>query len=141
VIAHGDSLERLATAQQFAVDLADCLQDLAGSVIVGQELRCLRARLLWHVIHLRPQARVAHRQIILGAMARAVGAFASRLAASFVALDKGAAQDGLEWGQLAQNGFAAFSQGGRKLFLYVYQTTYTTGLIVNWPNTFFNLFV
>jgi hypothetical protein len=56
-------------------------------------------------------------------MARAVGAFASRLAASFVALDKGAAQDGLEWGQLAQKSFATFSQGGRRLFLYIHQTT------------------
>jgi hypothetical protein len=74
-------------------------------------------------------------------MARAVGAFASRLAASFVALDKGAAQDGLEWGQLAQKSLAAFSQGGRKLFWYIHQTTYITGLIVEQSNTFFNPFV
>jgi hypothetical protein len=74
-------------------------------------------------------------------MARPVGAFASRLATSFVALDKRAAQDGLERGQLAQKSFAAFSQGRRRLFLYIHQTTCTTGLIVEWPNTFFNLFV
>jgi len=42
-------------------------------------------------------------------MARAVGAFASRLAAPFVALDEGAAQDRLERGQLAQKNVAAFS--------------------------------
>ena len=41
-LAHSKTLERLAAAQQFAVDLADCLQDLAGSVIVGQELCRLR---------------------------------------------------------------------------------------------------
>jgi hypothetical protein len=33
--AHGKPLKRLASAQQFAVDLADGLQDLAGSVVVG----------------------------------------------------------------------------------------------------------
>lgn len=37
-LGHSQPLKRLATAQQFAVDLADCLEDLAGSVVVGQEL-------------------------------------------------------------------------------------------------------
>ena len=40
--AHSKPLKRLAAAQQFAVDLADRLQDFAGSVVVGQELRCWR---------------------------------------------------------------------------------------------------
>ena len=63
-------------------------------------------------------------------MTRAVGAFASRLAAAFVALDERAAQDGFEWGQLAQKRLAAFSQGGSGLALHFHQTTYITGLIV-----------
>ena len=41
-LVHCKPLERLAAAQQFAVDLADRLQDLAGLVVVGQELRRLR---------------------------------------------------------------------------------------------------
>jgi len=41
-LGHSKPLKRLAAAQQFAVDLADGLQDLAGSVVVGQELRRLR---------------------------------------------------------------------------------------------------
>ena len=107
-LAHGETSERLSAAQQFAVDLADGLQDLARSMIVGQELYGLSVRLLRHIIHLRPQAGIADRQIVLGAMTRAVGAFASRLAASFVAFDERTAEDGLEWGQLAQERLAAF---------------------------------
>jgi len=74
-------------------------------------------------------------------MAGAVGAFASRLATAFVALDKGGAQDGLERGQLAQKSLATFSQSGSGLLLNIHQTTYNTGLIVGLLNTFFNLFV
>jgi hypothetical protein len=36
--AHAKPLKRLAPAQHFAVDLADRLQDLAGTVMIGQEL-------------------------------------------------------------------------------------------------------
>jgi hypothetical protein len=128
--AHGKPLKRLASAQQFAVDLADRLQDLAGSVIVGQELRGLRVKLLRDVIHLWPQARVADREIVLGAMAGAIGTFASRLAASFEALDEGTPEDRFERGQLSQESVAAFSQRGGGLSWYFHQTTYLTGLIV-----------
>ena len=41
--AHGDPLERLPPAQQFAVDLADRFEDLAGPMVVGQVL----GRLTW----------------------------------------------------------------------------------------------
>src|SRR6266849_7863260 len=77
-------------------------------MVVGQELCRLSVRLLRHIIHLRPQAGVADRQIVLGAMAGAVGAFASRLAASFVALDERTPEDRLERRQLAQESVAAF---------------------------------
>ena len=63
-------------------------------------------------------------------MAWAVGAFASRLAASFVALDEGTAEDRLKRRQLAQESVAAFSQCGGGLLLNLHQTTYITGLIV-----------
>ena len=138
--AHGDPLERLSSAQQLAIDLADLLQDLAGSMVVGQQLGGLGVRLLRHVIHLWPQARVAHRKIILGTMAWTVGAFASRLATAFVTLDERATQDGLEWRQLAQKRLAAFAQGGGRLFLHFYRTTYITGLIVFDIGAFFNSF-
>ena len=72
--AHAKPLKRLAPAQQFAVDLADRLQDLAGTVMIGQELCRLGVKLLRDVVHLRPQSRVADREIVLGAMAGTVGA-------------------------------------------------------------------
>src|SRR5437870_2481577 len=75
--------------------------DGLNAVVVGQELCGLTVRFLRYIIHLRPQARVAHRKIVLGAMTGTVGAFASRLATSFVALDEGAAEDRFERGQLA----------------------------------------
>src|SRR6266852_4486884 len=99
-------------------------------MVVGQELCRLSVRLLRHIIHLRPQAGVADRQIVLGAMAGAVGAFASRLAASFVALDERTPEDRLERRQLAKESVAAFPQGGSGLVLDFHQTTYTTGLIL-----------
>ena len=94
-----------------------------------------------HVIHLRPQARVADRKIVIGAMAGTVGAFASRLATSFVALDQGAAEDRFQRRQLAQESVATLPQCSGGLVLNFHQTTYITGLIVIEVNTFFNLFV
>ena len=44
---------------------------------------------------------MAHRKVVLGAMAGTVGALASWLATAFVPLDQRAAQDRLERGQLA----------------------------------------
>jgi hypothetical protein len=73
-------------------------------------------------------------------MTRTVGALASRLATWLVALDERATQDGLERGQLAQKRAAAFAQGAGQLFLYFYQTTYITDLIVFDIDTFFNSF-
>ena len=99
-------------------------------MVVGQELCRLRVRFLRHVIHLRPQARIADRQVVLGAVPRAVGAFASRLAASFVALDERTTENRVEWGQLTQERTAAFPQYGGGLVLNFNQTTYTTGLIL-----------
>src|SRR6516162_3204259 len=110
-------------------------------MVVGQELCCLRVRFLRHVIHLGPQTGIADRQVVLGAVPRAVGAFASRLAASFVALDERTAEDRLEWRQLLQENLAAFPQSGGGLVLDFHQTTCLTGLIVKHSNTFFNLFV
>src|SRR6266852_3197752 len=86
-------------------------------MVVGQELCRLSVRLLRYIIHLRPQAGVADRQIVLGAMARAVGAFASRLAAWFVALDERTPEDRLERRQLAKESVASFPQGGSALIL------------------------
>src|SRR6516165_5227177 len=105
-------------------------------MVVGQELCRLSIRLLRHIVHLRPQAGIADRQVILGAMTGAVGTLASRLAASFVALDERAAQDRLERRQLAQEGVAAFSQDGGALVPDFHRTTYTTGLILQQTNTF-----
>lgn len=57
-LAHRFPLQRLSTPQQFAVDLADLLQDLADPMIVG-DTRADRGVIgLGDVIHLRRSARV-----------------------------------------------------------------------------------
>lgn len=86
--AHDTSSEHLAAVQQLAVDLADFVQDFARLMIIGQKLRCLLGALLRHVIHLRPLARIADREIVLGTMTGTAGTFASRLATRLVSLDK-----------------------------------------------------
>jgi hypothetical protein len=127
---HGESLKLLSTAEKFVVDLGDLLQDLAGSLVVGNELCNLIVRLLWYVIHLRSQPRVADRKIVLGTMTGPVGALASRFATAFVTFDQGAAEDRLEWRQFAQESSAALSQCGSGFVLHLCQTTCLTGLIV-----------
>lgn len=99
-------------------------------MVIGQELARLRVRLLRDVVHLRAQAGKAHRQVVLGAMTGAVGAFASGLAAAFVALDEGTTEDSFERGQLAQKRLAVFSQDGRSLLRYFHRTTLTNGLTI-----------
>ena len=81
-------------------------------MVIGQELARRRVRLLRDLVHLRAQAGVAHRQVVLGAMTGALGALASRLATAFVALDEGTTKDSFERGQLAQERLAALSQDG-----------------------------
>ena len=115
--AHGDLSERLAATQQFAIDLADLLQDLVDLMVTAQTFGDLGVILLGHVIHLRPAAGIAHGEVVLGAMTETAGAFASRLAARFVALDERAAQQTLEWGQLAQQLLSAPSQSECGLLL------------------------
>ncbi len=63
-------------------------------------------------------------------MAGPIGTLASRLAAAFVTLDQGATQDRFQRGKSAHKSVAAFSQRGSGFFLYIHQTTYTTGLII-----------
>jgi hypothetical protein len=74
-------------------------------------------------------------------MTGAVGAFAAGLATAFVALDEGATEDSLEWGQLAQERLAALSQGGGGLLLDVHLTTQTTGLRIAGDISFVNPFL
>jgi len=44
---HGGPLKLLSTAEKFVVDLGDLLQDLAGSMVVGNEPCNRIVRLLW----------------------------------------------------------------------------------------------
>ena len=69
------------------------------------------------------------------------GAFASRLAAALVALDKRAAQDCLQRGQLAQQSCPASAQLAGGLVVHHGQTTCITGLIVLAEKTFFKFLV
>jgi hypothetical protein len=86
------ALQHLSPAQKFAIDLADLLHDLAEPAVVGERFGDLPLRILGHVIHLRVPSRVADGEVILGAMARTTGTFASWLAARFVSFDEGAAE-------------------------------------------------
>src|SRR5215469_13437765 len=99
-------------------------------MVVAQELCRLSVRLLRHIVHLRPQAGIADRQIILGAMTGAVGALASRFAASFVAFDERTTKDRLERRQLAQERVAALPQGSSGVVFEIHRTTCKTGLIL-----------
>jgi hypothetical protein len=74
-------------------------------------------------------------------MPGAASAFASGLAAAFVALDEGATQHGFERRQLAQERWAAFSQGGGGLLLDFHLTTQTTGLRIAGDISFVNPFL
>jgi hypothetical protein len=88
LLAHNASSERLAPTQQLAVDLADLLQNLSGSLIVGEKLGDLLASLLRNIIHLRTQTWITHGKIVLGPMPWTIGTFAPGLAASLVSFDK-----------------------------------------------------
>src|SRR6202165_2110445 len=127
---HRHHLERLSAAQQVAVDLADPLQGLAGPVVVGDEVGDLGVPVLWHVIHLRAPTGVAHREIVLGAVTRAVGTLASWLAAGFVASDERAAQQAMKGRQLMHELPAAAAQEERglaaQLLAHECQTMYIT---------------
>jgi len=63
-------------------------------------------------------------------MSGPIGTLASRLAAAFVTLDQGASQNRFQRGKSAHKSVAAFSQRGSGFFLYIHQTTYKTGLII-----------
>jgi hypothetical protein len=73
-------------------------------------------------------------------MPRAIGAFASWLAASLVSLDQGATQNGSEWGQMTHQDTAAFAECSNGLFFYIHQTTYITGLIICHTNKRYSTF-
>ena len=129
-LAHDASSERLAATQQLAVDLADLLQNLSGSLIVGEKLGNLLESLLRHVIHLWTQAWKTHGKIVLGSMPRTIGTFASRLAAALVSFDKRTAQDRSKRRQLSNKRTATLPKYGNGLCLYLHRTTCKTGLIV-----------
>lgn len=142
--AHHDPSECLAAAEQFAIDLADLLQDLADLMVMGQTFGDLSVILLGDVIHLWPSAGIAHGEVVLGAMPGTVGAFASRFAAWFVALDERATQQMIQRRQLVQQLLPASSQSERGLLArcaaHDCQTTYITGLLLIPINSFVNLF-
>jgi hypothetical protein len=114
-LAHGDFSERMAAPQQLAIDGADLVHDLAEPMIVGQTFGGLGVIGLGDVIHLGSLAIVTEGEVVLGAMTGAGGAFASRLAAGFVALDEGAPQQTIEGWQLAQELAATPAQSSRSL--------------------------
>src|SRR6516225_2920013 len=108
-------------------------------MVIGQQLFGVAVIVLWYVIHLGAQARVAHREIVLGAVTRTVGALASGLAATFVALDKRPAQNGGQGRELAQQCLSVFAESGSGFVAHKYQTTHLTGPIIIYTDSLVNL--
>lgn len=79
------------------IDVADLVQDLVKATVVGQALGGVAVVALRNVIHLWPALVMTDGEVVLGAMASATGAFAARLAARYVALDKGTTEQTIEW--------------------------------------------
>ena len=98
---------------------------------------------LGDVIHLRSLPIATEREVVLGPVTAAAGAFASRLAAGFVALDEGTAQQTIEGWQLAQQLSATSAQSNRRLSAQLRahecQTIYITGLLIIPIDSFVNL--
>jgi hypothetical protein len=107
---HADSSECIAPRQQFAIDGADLVQELPESLIVGQIFSGLAVIVLGNVIHLRPLSIATEGEIVLGAMTWAASAFAARLAARLVALDKGPTEQTIERWHLLQQLVSAPAQ-------------------------------
>ena len=76
-----------ATAQKFAQLISQIDLICPAAVIEVGKLCGLFVNVRRHVIHLRPLARIAYRQIVLGTMSESV-CTASRLATAFVSLDR-----------------------------------------------------
>jgi len=99
--AHCHCLPDLSPAQEFAIDLADLLYDLTKPMVVSERFRNLLLRILGNVIHLRTPSRMTYGEVILWAMTGTASAFASCIAARFVAFDERAAEQAIERWQLA----------------------------------------
>ncbi len=89
-------IELLAPAQKLGVDRRDLVQDLAHLVEVADELAHLGASGVRDIIHLRPLAWDADREVELRAVATLSGAMAARPAAALVSLYERAAHDAIE---------------------------------------------
>jgi len=94
--AHGYAihpLQCLFPSQKLAIDVADVLEEPLQLVVVGQGFRDLSAELLGNVLLLRSLSRIADGQVVLGAMARPLGALASRFSTAEETFDQAAAKD------------------------------------------------
>jgi hypothetical protein len=81
-------LQLLPASQELATDLAKLLQNHFCFAEVVQTLFDFFQIVLGDIIHLGPLSRFADRKIVLGAMATVLGAAASGLSTTLVALDK-----------------------------------------------------
>ena len=100
--------------------------------------------ILRNIVHLGPLSRFADRQIVFGAVPPALGATASRFAATLVTLDEGTPQYGGQVGQTPQERFLSSPQCVGRFFRHAcYPTSYRTGLILSklfsLVNSFFSI--
>lgn len=97
-------------------------------------------KLLRDIVHLGPLARFADREVVLGAMAAALGASAPGLSTTLVALDEGAPQYGGQVGQGPHERSLSSAERIGEFVGHVYQTSYKTGRSVTESRSLVNSF-
>jgi len=82
---------------------------------------------LRNIVHLGPLSRFADRKVVLGTMAAALGAAASGLSTTLVALDEGAPQYSGQVGEAPNERFLSSAEDVCRFVSHVHPTSYKTG--------------
>jgi len=110
----GHGLQLLPAPQELATDLAKLLQDRFCLAEIVQMLFDFFQIILRDIVHLGPLSRLADREVVLGAMATALGAAAPGFSTTLVAFDEGAPEHGSQVGQASQELFLFSPESGSR---------------------------
>jgi len=97
--------------QKFCIDGADLVECIAQPAKVAEPFGDLFAGGIWYIFSVRSAAGLTDHQIPLGAMSWTIATVTGWSTASLVGLGQRAAQQAVEWRQVAQQLAAAFSKG------------------------------
>ena len=106
-----EHLQTFSAAQELPVDLRELFQYLFRLPVVLQVLFYFLLEIRRDIIHLRPSLGIAHRQVILGAVAWSVRALAPGFAAALVPLHKRAPKDRLATAEACGGWLSVFAGG------------------------------